>query len=220
MADKIPGSRVISDNLSLLSFGFVCMYLYRVGESYLAFDTGMKPMAVRRELASLGVDPEKVTHVFLTHSDGDHVGGLELFSKATVYLSKEEEAMFDRSTPRFFGFIHSKPPAVRYETLRDGQELRVGGATVRCIATPGHTAGSMSFLVNGSILVVGDELNLKQGKAVLDRRFISIDNEKRRESILKLARLPGIELLCTMHSGFTREVPQAMSEWRSEAGTA
>ncbi|HUZ17575.1 MAG TPA: MBL fold metallo-hydrolase [Spirochaetia bacterium] len=219
MADKIQSSRVITDNFYIFSFGFVCMYLLRAGESYLAFDTGMRPNAVLRELKTWEIDPRSVRHVFLTHADTDHVGGLKVFADAAVYLPKAEESMFDHTVPRFFGFVYSKRPAESYTTLVDGQELRIGGTTVRCISTPGHTAGSMSFLVNGSILIVGDELNLKEGRAVLDRKFISIDNEKRRESILKLAKLQGIELLCTMHSGYSQDFRNAMKVWAEEGAT-
>jgi sulfur dioxygenase len=37
------------------------------------------------------------------------------------------------------------------ELLEDGQELRIGPSLVlRCLSTPGHTAGCMSFLLEGS----------------------------------------------------------------------
>jgi hypothetical protein len=73
----------------------------------------------------------------------------------------------------------------------------------------------MSFLVNGSILIVGDILNLAHGEAVMDRGLINIDREKRRQSIRKLAALRGVSLLCTMHSGYTRDFDKAMQSWRS-----
>ena len=43
--------------------------------------------------------------------------------------------------------------------LRDGDELRFGGETLRVLHTPGHTPGSMCFLVEGKpLLFSGDTL--------------------------------------------------------------
>lgn len=213
MADRIPPTKEIRSGFYLLSFGFVCSYLLRTGTSYIAFDTGLRPSAFISQVAALGIDPARIEHVLLTHSDRDHTGGLPALPHAAIYLSKDEERMFDHTTPRFFGMMHNRRPAKQYQTLGDGQRLLIGGATIRCISTPGHTAGSMSFLVNDSILIVGDELNLAEGRAVLDRGFISMDNASRLASIRKLAALDGVELLCPMHSGYTEEVPRAMSAW-------
>ena len=117
--------------------------------------------------------------------------------------------------PRFFSFIFNKPPFGGYEALVDSQELSVGNARIRCICTPGHTPGSMSFLVNDQILIVGDILNLDKGRVVMDRGIINMDPNKRKQSILKLARLRNISLLCTMHSGYSMDFDTAMREWRT-----
>ena len=214
MADKIPGSHHIEDGFSILSFGFVCMYLYREGDELVAFDTGMRPNSVRSELSKLSLDPVEVGHVFLTHTDRDHVGGLPVFPKAKVLMSEKEVAMITRKTPRFFGFVYSGPIGREYGTVSDGEDFVIGKTVIRCISTPGHTSGSMSFLINRSILVIGDEFNLDGGKAVLDRGMIAVNNPQRKESILKLARLTDVSLLCTMHSGYTRDFDGAMKEWR------
>lgn len=71
----------------------------------------------------------------------------------------------------------------------------------------------MSFLVNDSI-IVGDEINLNKGKAVLDRDFTNIDNKKRKDSLLNLAKFKGVKLLCTMHSGYTADFEKGMKDWQ------
>jgi glyoxylase-like metal-dependent hydrolase (beta-lactamase superfamily II) len=215
MADKVPPSAAIREDFFVLSFGFVSMYAFRAEDSLIVFDTGMRQDAVRREFARLGLQPGQVKAILLTHSDRDHTGGIGAFPGAPLYVPKDEIPMTDRSTPRLFGLFHNRPLPRAYETLSDSQELRFGSQRVLCISTPGHTVGSMSFLVNRSILVVGDILNLSQGKAVMDREMINIDREKRRQSIRKLAALQGVSLLCTMHSGYTTDFERAMRAWRS-----
>lgn len=214
MADKIPSTSQIADGFYILNLGFVCIYLVRSGDSLLAFDTGMKADKVSAELETLRLDASKVSHVILTHSDRDHVGGLSAFPQARVLMPEAEVSMIDRTTPRFFSFIYNKPFAVSYETLTDNQDLTIGDTRIRCIATPGHTAGHMSYLVNGSILVAGDILNVSGGKVVMDRKFINIDNEEREDSIRRLAALTGVSYLCPMHSGYTNDFETAMKEWR------
>ncbi len=213
MADKKQPSGLISANLFFVKLGFVAMYVFDAGGTLVAFDTGTNAKAALAEFGRLGLDPKKVAHVFLTHSDRDHIGGLAAFPAAKVYLPKAEAAMLDRTTPRFFGFMYNKPLPVAYEPLDDNQVLPIGGATVQCLSTPGHTAGSMSYLVNGSVLVVGDILNLKRGRAVMDRGFIQLDRAKQRESILRLSRLKGVSVLCTAHTGYWTDFAGAMRDW-------
>lgn len=214
MADKIQSTTSISDGFYILSFGFVCMYLLRSRDGLIGFDAGMKPEKVHEELGRLKLEAGEVKHIIFTHSDRDHVGGLPAFPAARVLLPRDEVAMIDRTTPRFFGFIYNKPFADTYETLSDGQELTIGERSIRCIATPGHTAGHMSYLIDGSILIVGDTLNLRDGKIVMDRRYINIDNGKRRTSIERLVSLAGVRYLCTMHSGYTDDFAKAVEGWK------
>ena len=213
MADQKQTSGSISANLFFVKLGFVGMYLFDAGESLIAFDTGISSKATLAELEKLRVDPTKVAHILLTHSDRDHVGGLAAFPGAKVYLPKAEVAMLDHSTPRFLGLVYSRPLPVKYELLDDNQVLTIGNALITCLSTPGHTAGSMSYLIDNSVLVVGDILNLKQGKVVMDRGFMQLNKAKQRESIQKLSQLKGISLICTAHTGYTNDFDGAMQDW-------
>lgn len=213
MADQKQTSGSISANLFFVKLGFVGMYLFDAGECLIAFDTGINSKATLAELAKLRVVSKRVKHVFLTHSDRDHVGGLAAFPGAKAYLPRAEVAMLDHSTPRFFGLVYNKPLPVKHELLDDNQVLAIGDASIKCLSTPGHTAGSMSYLINNSVLVVGDILNLKQGKVVMDRGFMQLNKPKQRESIQKLSQLKGVSLICTAHTGYTNDFDSAMRDW-------
>ena len=41
-------------------------------------------------LAECGLTPEQITHVFITHAHFDHMGGTDLFPKATFYIQERE----------------------------------------------------------------------------------------------------------------------------------
>src|SRR5207245_1509358 len=45
-----------------------------------------------------------------------------------------------------------------YEPLEDGQELRVGGVTIRVIHTPGHRPEHCAFVVDERLVLTGDAL--------------------------------------------------------------
>jgi Zn-dependent hydrolases, including glyoxylases len=202
MADRIQRTGRVREGLYIVNHGFVASYIVDSGDSLLAFDAGLSAARMRASMRQLGLDSSRVSAVFLTHSDRDHSGGATAFEAAKKYIARAELPLLDGRVPRHGRRIYNKALPFDCEALEDGQELRIGGATVSCIATPGHTPGSMSFLVNGRILVVGDELNLRKGKAVLDRKLICLDNAERERSLRRLAALRGVELICAAHSGY------------------
>jgi hydroxyacylglutathione hydrolase len=89
----------------------------------------------------------EITHVLVTHPHGDHVAGL---SEARQRLGN--------------------PPLVAHEAtaaelddeveviLADGEKLDAGGLEVEAIFTPGHAAGHLAYLVNGSDVFTADVL--------------------------------------------------------------
>ncbi|HHY74298.1 MAG TPA: MBL fold metallo-hydrolase [Bacillus bacterium] len=87
----------------------------------------------------------KITHIFDSHLHADHIsGGQELAEKckAKFYLMKSEGAVFN--------FEHLE----NYEKI-DVENVRI---EVLAVKTPGHTPGSVSFLVNDAILFSGDTI--------------------------------------------------------------
>lgn len=201
------------------------MFIYVTDQGSICFDAGLSEGAAKREFELLHVSPQHVTHVFLTHTDRDHVGGLNLFKNAEIYLSFDEEQMIDKRTPRFLRFVHNAPLKRPYRLLKDGDIVRVGVTKIEAIATPGHTPGSMSYLVDESILFTGDTVPLKEGKVrpfskMRPRDMIrfhslvaSMDTAAQRESVKRLAKLQNISLMATAHTGFTSDFQYAMRDW-------
>ena len=194
--------------------GIVNLYLVIGGEAAIAIDAGQNQRRVAHALAKLPVGSDAVAAVFLTHGDSDHVGALSLMPNATVYLGRDEEQMVEGRTPRFGGRVYGTGLGQPYTLLDDGQVVTAGDLVVQAIATPGHTPGSMSYLVNDRLLFTGDTLSLRRGVAGTSPRPINMDNKRERASIRKLAQLEGVALLCTGHSGCTADWASAMAPWR------
>jgi hydroxyacylglutathione hydrolase len=208
----------ILDNLYEIKTVAVSMFLYKTDDFLICFDTGLNEGSIKKEFVRLGLDPEDVKYVFLTHSDADHTGGLNLFKNAEIYLSTDEEQMIHKKTPRFFRFSYNPPINKAYNTLKDGDVIQAGETKITAISSPGHTPGSMSYLVNDSILVVGDALTLRKAKVrpltrLQLRSLFSMDVTTQKESIKKLAKLRNISVMLTAHSGFTTDFEYAMDNY-------
>lgn len=188
--------------------------LYTGNDSIICINSGLGRNLIIRELDTLGVNPRRVTHLFLTHSDFDHAKGLAVFEKAEIYLSSDEEPLITKQKVRMAGFIYNPEIKKPYHYLEDGEVVAVGPTRIRAIATPGHTSGSMSYLVDKSILFVGDAFKLVNNKVYPKRRFYNMDQEQHKESIKKLAQLEHVRLACTAHNGYTKEFSAAISDWK------
>ena len=189
----------VAPNVFAVRNGIVNLYLMDSGDGYVAFDAGSDPEVVLEEMASLSIDPDQVKAVFLTHSDFDHTAALDEFAQAAVFLPELEEQMVDGRTNRFFFFGNSLE--TEYALLKDDQVVNIGGLEIRGIATPGHTPGSMCFLVNDTYLYIGDSGSLKDGKVGLFNDRFNMDNETQATSLRDLASLTTPTHVFTMHYG-------------------
>jgi hydroxyacylglutathione hydrolase len=89
----------------------------------------------------------EITHILVTHPHGDHVAGLaaaqEKLGGVPMVAHAEAAAEMDDEVT---------------QTIADGERLRTGGLEVEAILTPGHAAGHVAFLVNGSDVFTADVL--------------------------------------------------------------
>jgi hydroxyacylglutathione hydrolase len=89
----------------------------------------------------------------LTHGHADHAEGIQrIVSRwpVPVYLG-----------PADLTLLHWKPSASQLASPRHGGTIRVGKLEVRCLVTPGHTAGGTCYRVEmpwGPVTFVGDTL--------------------------------------------------------------
>lgn len=213
MAFRPINTGKIVDNIYTVRCGIVNMYLIKNNEKYICVDAGLKNGMLVKGLEALGIDPASVTHILLTHTDSDHTGGIELFKNAGVYISADEEQMITRKAPRAFGLIYNRPIQKKYNLLQDGQSVNIEDMSIKAILTPGHTKGSMSYLVNGKYLFTGDTLSLKDGEVTTFPSFINMDTKIQKQSIQKLAQLMRVEAVFTAHTGYCDNFEIAMKNW-------
>ena len=94
----------------------------------------------------LGLDPAQMKYIVLTHGHDDHFGGAKYLVDTYhphVLMSATDWDMVAKTRPRpNFG-----PPPARDMSITDGQKLTLGETTLTFYLTPGHTPGTISFLV-------------------------------------------------------------------------
>ena len=207
----IDSQEVVSGIYAIKDEGYINFYVVKSDSGLIAIDSGQYQNNVKNELTKLNLDPLKVAAVFLTHTDSDHNGALALFPNAQVYLSKEEEQMIKGRTPR--GLIISNQLPAHYELLADNQIVEVADCRVRCILTPGHTPGSMSYVVNDRYLFTGDTLSLKNNKVSVFNEFFNMDTDKQKNSIAKLSKLPNVRYIFTAHYGHSANYQNSFVDW-------
>jgi len=202
-------TKEVVQNVFAVKNSFVNMFLVKDSDNYIAIDAGADNKVIKEELKKLSIDTAKVIAVFLTHGDGDHTAALSTFSNAKIYLSRDEEQMINGKTAKMM-FMHNSISRKDYTLVDDGQKMIIGKTLITCISTPGHTPGSMSYLVNDTYLFVGDAFGLKNGKVDKPNSFFSKDMPLAVKSFQKINKLPAAEYIFTAHTGFTNDYKNAV----------
>ena len=126
------------EQVTLSMDGFeVNAYVVHAPEGDVIVDAGAEPEKI---LASVR---QPVAAVFVTHGHADHVNALGAVLRETNAPLYVHPGDADRTGTSV------------YEPLDDGQELRVAGETFLVLHTPGHSPGSVTFVV-GEDQIVGD----------------------------------------------------------------
>src|ERR1700742_4016475 len=87
-----------------------------------------------------------LTHVLLTHHHHDHVAELD-----------EVKAAFPDIPVLIHPLEREQVPGAT-ETMQPGETIEIGALRIQTIHTPGHTAGMLSLLVDGTDVFTGDTL--------------------------------------------------------------
>jgi len=138
------------------------------------------------QLDALGVKPADIKAMAISHTHPDHIGNVELFPQAMLYVQKAEyEWPGENGKPRF----NPNHPV----TLLEGDRDVFGDGSVMIISTPGHTPGHQSLLVKlpktGAVVLSGDAVHFKDN---WDNRRVPSMNTSKEQTLASLQRIADI----------------------------
>ena len=123
------------------------------GSDVIIIDPAARPERIREALGE-----RNVAAVLLTHGHFDHTGALSAFADKPIYIHSLDAPMLSDPHLSVAEMVHDRgvrPPATH--TVQGGDVLTLAGLEIRVLHTPGHTPGSVTYRIRGS-LFTGDTL--------------------------------------------------------------
>lgn len=223
---------------------FACSYLVRTKAGPVAVDVGMDSDATDflEGLKSVGIQPEQLRAILLTHWHNDHSAGAAFLQRTfgvRVYYSFAERPCLTRESAAggVRGWLGKRVPEAGVLVLLRGLLEEAAPEAVaadyfvsdgdlveeefRVLATPGHTDGHVAYLHEPTeILFCGDALAVVGKTLRLMARPVTPDLPLAEASALRCLREP-VKIICPGHrSPLTENVKEECRRLRDylEAG--
>jgi glyoxylase-like metal-dependent hydrolase (beta-lactamase superfamily II) len=181
------------------------IYLVCFGDRAALIDagTGRRHDRLRSNIADCGVDASGIEYLFLTHCHFDHTGGAEQARETfgCNIVAHELDAPYletgdnDVTGARWYGAA-LKPFHVDHKITSSRESFVLGNGAVESFHTPGHSPGSVVYLVesSGKKVLFGQDVH-----GPLDATLLS-DREDYIRSLKFLLTLKA-DILCEGHFG-------------------
>ena len=181
-------------------------YLIRSGDRYILWDTGLLnalegkqeesgtdrmslTRSVTRQLAEMGVGPEQINFIGISHYHYDHTGQAADFANSTLLIDQRDwdvvkgrQDLSANFTPWISGGSTVQTVTYDHDVFGDG--------SVIMLKTPGHTPGHRSLLVRlanrGPILLSGDVAHFREN---WNHKGVPSFNTSRAESLASMDRM-------------------------------
>lgn len=196
------------DKVQPVKLGGVNVYLIQTESGYILVDTGMPIMAEQLDkvFVETGVDPKSVQLIVLTHGHMDHLGlvahaqevtGGKVLCHRSLVESLRNSKM-ERAVPRtknvgtrvmnymtrWLKYVGLEPDIV----VEDEFDLSEYGIAGKVIHTPGHSASSISIILDNGEALIGDMVREEDAGEIGPGAFYE-DKQVLLESLEKVAAL-------------------------------
>ncbi|RIV86924.1 N-acyl homoserine lactonase family protein [Aurantiacibacter zhengii] len=181
-------------------------YLIRNGERFILWDTGLPKalegtkeesgtdrMSLNRsvigQLAELGITPDQIDFVGISHYHYDHTGQAADFGSSTLLIDRRDWDVVNARQDLSASFTPWISGGSTVQTVTYDHDV-FGDGSVIMLKTPGHTPGHRSLLVRladrGPILLSGDAVHFRENWS---RRGVPGFNTSRAESLASMDRI-------------------------------
>jgi len=140
------------------------VYVVKSGDEMAMIDAGFDgPEEIIQNIKDDGLDPAKITRIFITHYHADHTGALARMKRllgAEVYAGVEAAPAIRTADAEQIGLKWAQqfkfyPPEFVWEPtpvaheFKDGDKFAVGSLEIEAILTNGHCNGHYCLLLRG-----------------------------------------------------------------------
>ncbi|MEW5814198.1 MAG: MBL fold metallo-hydrolase [Spirochaetota bacterium] len=172
---------LIGSGLYGLSHKFDCsVYLVECGDELIVIDAGAgcNPDKIIENVVKDGLEPAKLSRLFLTHGHADHAGGAHYLRErygVQVYIGEAEAEMVEQGDEvdlklevakksGFYSPEYKFTPCAISVRLHHNDSISIGSLVFKALHVPGHSRGSFCYLVD-----------LSEGRAVFSGDTVFAD---------------------------------------------
>ena len=101
---------------------------------------------------------KNVCGVLITHAHYDHILGLPALKDDPIYVHEADAPALTDAVRNCAPAHYAQPSVPATHTVRDVDVITLAGISFTVLHTPGHTKGSVCYLVDGELLFSGDTL--------------------------------------------------------------
>jgi metallo-beta-lactamase class B len=143
----------IMGNVYYVGANNIASILVATPRGHILLDTGTQKMAavVFPNMVKLGFKPADIKVMLISHAHYDHMETMETIRRITgatvAALEAEVPALVsghDLSSNETWG----QEPIQVGRVLKSGEDIQLGGSTVKVIWTPGHTLGAAAYFIS------------------------------------------------------------------------
>lgn len=189
-------------NLYFVGAKKVSVHLLDTEEGLVLIDTGYPHMyeQILHSIRSLGFDPKNICAILHSHGHVDHFGctsKIKEISGCKTFISRIDNDIVNGKLDLSWAKELNMDPLPYFDgdvLVDDGDVFRFGSTEIRCVLTPGHTDGVLSFFVklregNETVTAAmhgGVGLNTLKKKWLEDNGFSLKNREVYRQSLYKV----------------------------------
>jgi metallo-beta-lactamase class B len=145
----------IADNLYYVGASDIAVYLVTTPAGSILIDAGYKETVpiVRANITALGLKVEDIRIILNTQAHYDHSAGLaemKTLTHAQLAASEADAPLLEAGghDDYLFGDRYLFPAVTVDRRLKDGDEVKLGGAVLTAHITPGHTKGCTTWTMD------------------------------------------------------------------------
>src|ERR1700730_2074648 len=199
-----------------IEFSSTC-WLIKHGSEWLLWDTGVPEAALndpqgwstlpklivyhldkslKDQIAEIGLKPDDIGRVAISHTHGDHIGNMGLFLNSTIVMQRAEYSWIhsangpNDNVNQLMALARKLLGTPKNLQLIDGDTDVFGDGSVTSISTPGHTPGHQSLLVHlknsGFIILSGDVVHSEEN---FEKNRVPSLNTNKAESIASMEKI-------------------------------